>query len=160
MFTAAPARVLAVGADDGVHGLAKHIEGNAQGDIEKVLLGEVKGLLVHPAAEGRQNGVCQQQVQQRHHQAGDHAQRHGAADAAVGVLLVPGAQADADVGAAAVADHDGHRQGHHRQGKHHRVGGVAVGAQVGRVGDEDLVHNVVQRRHQQRNDTGDGVFPH
>ena len=55
----------------------------------------------------------------------------------------------ADEGAAAVPDHDGNRQGDHGQRKDHRIGGISVGAQVAGVGDEDLVHDVVQRADQE-----------
>ena len=72
----------------------------------------------------------------------------------------PSAQADADEGATAVADHHRHGQGYHRQRKDHGVGRVAVGAQVTGVGDENLVHDVIKRPHQQRNDAGNGILFH
>ena len=34
-----------VGPDDGVHGLAEHIKGDAQGDIEEVFLAVAEGLM-------------------------------------------------------------------------------------------------------------------
>lgn len=66
----------------------------------------------------------------------------------------------ADKGAAAVPHHHGDGQGHHRQGEHHRVGGVAVGPQIAGVGNEDLVHDVVQCPHQQGDHAGNGVAAH
>ena len=36
-------------------------------------------------------------------------------------------------------------QRHHRHGKYHRVGGVAVGTEIAGVGDEELAHNIVER---------------
>ena len=66
----------------------------------------------------------------------------------------------ADKGAAAVPHHHGDGQGHHRQGEHHRVGGVAAGPQIVGVGNEDLVHDVVQCPHQQGDHAGNGVASH
>ena len=71
-----------------------------------------------------------------------------------------GAQADADEGAAAISHQNGDRQSHHRQREDYRIGGVAVGAEITGVGNEDLVHDVVKGAHQQGNDAGDGVLPH
>lgn len=76
-----------------------------------------------------------------------------------GLFVVP-AQADADKGTAAVTDHHRDGQRHHRQRKHHRIGGVAVGAEIVCVGNKNLIHDVVKCCHQQRDDTGDGVLCH
>ena len=46
------------------------------------------------------------------------------------------------------------------RGEHHRVGGVAVGPQIVGVGNEDLVHDVVQGPHQQGDHAGNGVAAH
>lgn len=73
-----------------------------------------------------------------------HTQHDGAANASVCILSLSRAEADADKDTAAVADHHRHGQRYHRQWKDHRVGGVAIEAQMGGVGNEDLVHNVVQ----------------
>lgn len=149
-----------VGTDDGVQRLAEHIKRYAQGDPEEILLGLDKGLVVDPAAKSGEKRLLKGQIDDGQEHAADDAQQCGAADAPVGVLLVPGSQADADIGAAAVADHHGNGQRHHRQREHDAVGGVAVRAEVIGVGNEDLIHDVVKRRHQQRDDAGDGVFPH
>ena len=45
-------------------------------------------------------------------------------------------------------------------GKYHGVGRVAIGAQIAGVGNENLIDDVVQRAHQQRDDAGNGVLPH
>ena len=45
-------------------------------------------------------------------------------------------------------------------GKHDGVGRVAVGAEIAGVCDEDLIDDVIQRAHQQRDDAGNGVLPH
>ena len=55
---------------------------------------------------------------------------------------------------------DGDGQRHDGQREHDRIGRVAVRAEVTGVGDEDLVDDVIERTHQQRNDAGDGVLPH
>lgn len=74
--------------------------------------------------------------------------------------MFAGAEADAHEGAAAVAYHDGQCERHDGQRKDHRVGRVAVGAQIAGVGDKNLIHDVVQRAHQQGNDTGQGIAAH
>ena len=76
----------------------------------------------------------------------------------LGNFVLP--KADADERAAAVTDHHRNGQCHHRQGKYNGVGGVAVGAQIAGVCNKDLVYDVVQRTHQQRNDARDRVFLH
>lgn len=45
-------------------------------------------------------------------------------------------------------------------GKTTVLGGVAVGAQIIGVGDEDLIHNVIEGGDKQRYDAGNRVFPH
>ena len=60
---------IAVGADDGVHGLPKHIEWDAHGDVEEVFLRVVEGLLIHRAAEHGDDGVCENEVYRRQDKA-------------------------------------------------------------------------------------------
>ena len=150
----------AVGANDGVQTLAEHIERYAQRDPEEVLFGQAEGFFIDRAAKKGQQRVPEQQIAGGQHKAGAHTAQHGAADASAGVLRLLAAQTKADEGTAAVADHHGHGQRDHRQGKHHRIGGVAVGAEVAGIGDEDLVDDIIQRRHQQRDHAGESVFPH
>ena len=150
----------AVGPDHRVHGLAEHIKRDAQGDVEEILLRTAESLLVDGAAEHGDDAVGEDQIHRRQHQAGGHGQHHGVAHAAAGPLAVTAAQGHADKGAAAVPHHHGDGQGHHRQGEHHRVGGVAVGPQIVGVGNEDLVHDVVQGSHQQGDHAGNGVAAH
>ena len=100
-----------VGADDGVHGLSEHVEGDAQGDPEEVLLGALHGALVDVAAEGVENRVGGQQVHGGQQGAGYDTDQDGIAHTAVSLLLVVPAQADADKGAGSVADHHGDGQG-------------------------------------------------
>ena len=150
----------AVGADDGVHGLTEHIKGHAQGDIEEVFLGVVIGLGVDRSTEHGENGICKDQIHSSQNDAADQTHHHRIPDAplCLGNFVLP--KADADEGAAAVTDHHGNGQCHHRQGEHHRVGSVAVRAQIAGVGNKDLVHDVIQRTHQQRNNARDRILLH
>ena len=146
--------------DNRVHGLAEHIKRDAQGNIKEILLRVLKRLLIHRSSEHGDNVGRKEQIQRGQHQAAGQGHHHGAADAALCVLLFAFSQADADKGAAAVAHHDRNGQRHHGQREHHRVGCIAVGAQVAGVGDEDLVDNVVKRADQKGNDAGNGVSLH
>ena len=150
----------AVGTDDGIHGLAEHVERHAQRDIEEVFLRMMVGLGVHRAAEHGQNGIGKEQVDGREHKAADHAQHHRVAHALLCAVHFVLPKADADEGTAAVTDHDRDGQRHHREREHHRVGGIAVGAEVAGIGNEDLVHDVVQCADQQRNNARDRIAPH
>ena len=150
----------AAGPDDGVHGLPEHIEGDAQRDVEEILLRIAEGLGIDGAAEHGQDLIGKQQVQRRQHQTAACRQHHGVAHGSAGILSLALAQRDTDEGAAAVTDHDGDGQRHHSQGKDHRISGISVGTQIAGVGDEDLIHDVVERPHQQGDDAGDGVAMH
>ena len=150
----------AVGPDDGVHGLPEHIEGDAQRDVEEILLRIAEGLGIDGAAEHGQDLIGKQQVQRRQNQTAAHRQYHCVAHGPAGILSPALAQRDTDEGAAAVTDHDGDGQRHHSQGKDHRISGVSVGAQIAGVGDEDLIHDVVERPYQQGDDAGEGVAAH
>ena len=120
----------------------------------------VVGLGVDRSAEHGKNGVRKNQIERGQHNAADQTQHHCIADASLclGDLVLP--KADADEGTAAVTDHDCDCQRYHRQGEHDGVGGVAVGAQIAGVCNKDLVHDVVQRADQQRNNARDRVFLH
>ena len=104
--------------------------------------------------------VCKDQIESRQHNAADQTHDHRIADAplCLGDLVLP--KADADEGAAAVTDHHGNRQRHHRKREHNGVGSVAVGAQIAGVCNKDLVHDVIQRADQQRNNARDRIFLH
>jgi len=104
--------------------------------------------------------IGKQQVQRRQHQTAACRQHHGVAHGSAGILLPALAQREADEGAAAVTDHDGDGQRHHSQGKDHRISGISVGTQIAGVGDEDLIHDVVERPYQQGDDAGEGVAAH
>ncbi len=149
-----------VRADDGVHGLAEHIERDAQADVEEILLGEGIGLRVDLGTKHGQNLFREAKVSCHQDQAGKDAQQDGVANAFVGLFRVLLPQADADKGAGTVTDHDSDAQSQHRQGENHRGGGVAIGAQEGCVGDEDLVNDIVQGTYDQRNNTGNGIPAH
>ena len=146
--------------DDGVHSLPEHIKGHAQRDIEEILLGVVVGLGIDRSAEHGKNGVRKNQIERGQHNAADQTHHHRIADAplCLGDFVLP--KADADEGAAAVTDHDCDCQRYHRQGEHDGVGGVAIRAKIAGVCNKDLIHDVVQRTHQQRNNARDRVFLH
>lgn len=151
---------ISVGPDDRIHGLAKHIKGNAQTDIEEILLRILKSLLIDRAAEQRDDLVLQQQIHRCQHQTSGHTHDHSIPHTAFGRGLVPLTQADAHKGAAAVSDHHGNGQRHHRQRKNHRVRSIAIGPQIAGIGDENLVDDVVQCAYQQRNDARNRVPSH
>ena len=149
-----------VRTDNGVHRLSEHIERDAERNPEKVFPRMGEGLLVDASAEERQNRVHEQQVQRRQNDACNQTERDGVAYGSMRLVCPTLAEFDADVSAGAVANHDRHGQRDDRQRKHDRIGGVAVGAEIVRVGNENLVYDIVQRGDQQRDDTGNGVFPH
>lgn len=120
-----------------------------QRDVEEILLRIAEGLGIDGAAEHGQDLIGKQQVQRRQHQTAACRQHHGVAHGSAGILSLALAQRDTDEGAAAVTDHDGDGQRHHSQGKDHRISGISVGTQIAGVGDEDLIHDVVERPHQQ-----------
>jgi len=151
---------VAIGTDDGIHGLPKHIKGHAQRDIKEIFLGVVVGLGVHRSAEHGKNGVRKNQIERGQHNAADQTHHHRIADAplCLGDFVLP--KADADEGAAAVTDHDCDCQRYHRQGEHDGIGGVAVGAQIASVCNKDLIHDVIQCADQQRNNARDRILLH
>ena len=78
----------------------------------------------------------------------------------MGSILPVRTQTDTDKSAAAVPYHDSNCQGHHGQGEYHGVGRISVGPKIACIGNENLVHNVVQGCHQQGNNAGDCVLSH
>ena len=106
------------------------------------------------------SSILKNQIERRQHNAADQTHHYRVADAplCLGDFVLP--EADADEGAATVTNHHGDGQSHHRQGEHNGVGGVAVGAQIAGVCNKDLVHDVVQRTHQQRNNARDRILLH
>ena len=150
----------AIRTNDGVHRLAEHVEGNAQRDPEEVFLREFEGFVVYAPAEYADQRVAEDQVKRGKQQTGERADDHRVAHAAVRVLTPARAQTQAHERAAAVADHDRDGERDYRERIDHRVGGVSGRAQIGCVGNENLIYDVVQRRHQQRYYAGHGVFAH
>ena len=150
----------AVGTDDGVHGLPEHIKGYTQRDVEEIFLGMMIGLGVDRSAEHGENGICKDQIHSGQNDAADQTHHHRVANAppCLGDFVL--AKADADKGAAAVTDHHGNGQRHHRKREHDRIGGVAVGAEVAGICNKDLVHDVVQCADQQRNNARNRILLH
>ena len=120
----------------------------------------MKRLLIHRAAEHGDDRIGKNEIQRRKQHAARHRQHDRIADAFLRLPHFTLAERNADEGAAAVADH--HRDGkrHHCERENDGIRRVAVGAEIARVGDKDLVDDVVQRAHQQRGDARDGVAPH
>ena len=118
------------------------------------------GFGIDCTAEHSEDDVCKDQIDRSQHNAADQTHYNSVANALLCLadLILP--KADADEGTAAVAHHDGDGQRHHRQREHHRVGGVAVGPQIVGVGNEDLVHDVVQCADQQRNNARNRILLH
>ncbi len=59
----------AVTADDGVHGLAEHIKGYAEGDVKEIFAGKRVGFGVHRRAEKRENRLGENEIQRGEHRA-------------------------------------------------------------------------------------------
>lgn len=118
------------------------------------------GFPIDLPAKQRQDRLLQDQIKGRQPQAGCNTQQDCAANTLMGGLFVSRPQADTDEGTAAVTDHHRNRQRHHCQRKNHRIGGVSIGTQIVRVGDKDLIHDVIERCHQQGDHTGNGIFSH
>jgi hypothetical protein len=117
-------------------------------------------LPLHGVSAVEMQQILKNQIERRQHNAADQTHHYRVADAPLrlGDFVLP--EADADEGAATVTNHHGDGQSHHRQGEHNGVGGVAVGAQIAGVCNKDLVHDVVQRTHQQRNNARDRILLH
>ena len=150
----------AIGADHRVHGLSEHIKRDAERDPEEIFLRKAERLVIHPSAENSQKRIAQQQVDRHQDKARGHGQHNGISRAARGVLRPPLPETQADEGAAAVADHDGdgQRDDRHREGD--GIGRIAERAEVGSIGDEDLIDNVIQRADQQRYDARHRITTH
>ena len=118
------------------------------------------GLGVDRSAEHGENGICKDQIHSGQNDAADQTHHHRVANAppCLGDFVL--AKADADKGAAAVTDHHGNGQRHHRKREHDRIGGVAVGAEVAGICNKDLVHDVVQCADQQRNNARNRILLH
>ena len=59
-----------------------------------------------------------------------------------------------------IGEEDDDRQRDDRQREYHRVGGVAVGAEIIGVRNKDLIDDIVQRADQEGDDAWDRVFTH
>ena len=138
----------AVCPDHGIHGLPEHVKRDAQRDIKEVLPGASEGFFIDRTAEHGNDAVRKNQIYSCQNKAGCENQHNGVAHALLCPFPFVPAQRHTDKGTAAVADHDGNGQRHDREGKHDRIGGVAIGAQIAGVGDKDLVDDVVQRAYQ------------
>lgn len=76
------------------------------------------------------------------------------------VLFPARSKTDAHKGTAAITDQHRNGQRYHGQRKYNGIGRIAIGAQIGRIGNKDLVYHIVERRHHQRDHTGHRIPPH
>ena len=104
-----------------------------------------EGLLVDRAAEHGDDLVSENQIDSGEDQAGRHAEKDRIADTSARLLSLLPPKTDRDERAAAVSHHDRDGERHDRQREHHRVGRVAVGAEVAGVGDKNLGDEVIKR---------------
>ena len=118
------------------------------------------GFGIDCTAEHSKDCVCKEQIDRSQHNAADQAHHHSVANTLLCLadLILP--KADADKCTAAITDHDCNGQRDHRQWKNNRVGGIAVGAKIGRICNENLIYDIVQRADQQRNNARDRIFLH
>ena len=130
----------AVGTDHRVESRGNHHERQTQTDDKPVF--QRVGAQHIGGAEEIQDGVDEPKKNRRQQDAdhNDHGQR--IAHTPTGFGGIPLAQFQAQVGGAAVTDHQREGQRHDGDGKHHVGGAVAQVAYP--PADEDLVYNVVQ----------------
>lgn len=151
---------ISIRPDDGIPGLTKHVKGNAQGDVEKVFLRVMKGLLIDRAAEHGDDLRLKDQIDRGQNETADNTHNDGVTHALFGSFFFLLAKADADKRAASVADHNGDRQRYDSERKYDRVGGISIGAEIAGIGNKDLVNDIIERADQKRDDARDRLLPH
>lgn len=151
---------ISVRPDDGIHGLTEHVKRNAQGDVEKIFLRVMKGLLIDRAAEHGDDLRLKDQIDRGQNKTADNTHNDGVAHALFCCFFFLFAKADADKRAASVADHNGDRQRYDGERKYDHVGGISVRAEIAGVGNKDLVNDIIERADQKRDDARDRVLPH
>ena len=102
------------------------------------------GFGIDCTAEHSEDDVCKDQIDRSQHNAADQTHHNSVANALLCLadLILP--KADADKGTAAITDHNCDGQRNHRQRKNNRVGGIAVGAKIGRICNKNLIHDIIQ----------------
>ena len=140
--------------------MPEHIEWDSESDPEEILFCIRKGFVVYPAAEGRQNRISKHKVDRRQYNTADYAKQNGVANAPVCIVPLIGAKRNADKRTSSVADHHGDTERDDCQRKNDRVGGVAVGAKIGGIGNKYLIDDIVKGADQKGNDAGYGIFAH
>lgn len=118
------------------------------------------GLFVDRSAEQGEDRFTKNQIDSSQYETEHNAENNSIANRLMCILAGIAPQCNAHKGTAAIANKYGDSKRHHRKREHDRVGGVAVGAQIAGVCNKDLVHDVIQRAHQQRNNARDRVFLH
>ena len=144
----------AVGPDHRVDGAGDHHKGQADADDGAVLQGI--GPQHIGGAEEIQDGVDADEEYCGQKNAHHGHQDNGVADALFGAFNVALAQLQAQIGGAAVPDHQGEGKGHNGDGEDDVGSAVAQIAHA--PANEDLVHDVVKGIHQQGDDAGNGEF--
>ena len=135
---------ISIRADDRIHRLSEHIKRNSQCDVKEILLCMAERFFVHCAAKHRDDTIGKNQIQRGQHKTADYNQQHRVADTALRLFDLVPAECHADKSAAAIPDHNGNRQGYDRQRKDNRICRVSVRAEIARIGDKDLIDNIIQ----------------
>ena len=84
----------------------------------------------------------------------------GVSDAPVRLLLLSSSQAQAHKRTAAIANQNSDGERNHCQRENHCICRIPIRPQTIGIGNENLIHNIVQSGHQQGNNTGDRIFAH
>ena len=151
---------IAICTDDRIHCLTKHIERNPDVDPEEILLGKRKRLFIDDSAEQRQKSIRKAEIDNHQHDADRRGKNHGIADILSRFLALFAAQSHGNHGAAAVAYHDGQRQGNDRQREYDRIRCIAIRTEFRRICNKDLIDDVIQCTDQQRHHAWNCILAH
>ena len=129
---------IAVRTDDGIHGLPEHIKRNTNGNPEKILFRQRESFRIDAAAECCDDGVIENKITHRQNDAGYDTDQNRIADGFCGIIDFFLPKRDTDKCTGTVTDHNRDPQCNDSQRKDHCVGGIAIRAEIGCIGDEDL----------------------
>lgn len=149
-----------VRTDNWIHGLAEHIKRDAEADVKEIFLGMAERFCVDGSAEHSNDGIGEYKVDCREDQTGGKDHHNRVSHALFRPVAFILAKADADIGAAAVTNHDRNGKSHNGKRKENRVRRIAVGAEIIRIGDKNLVNDVVECADKKRDHTGNRIFAH
>ena len=146
----------AIRPDNGVKAVCHDIKGDADDNNIEIIDGI--GEIVLCGTKSRQNHIPKQDKQHHQHRTADQQQGDRVAHTAVGALGIMLALANTQKSCTAVTNHQGYCQRDDRDGKDH------IGCTVAQISyapaNENLVHNIVQGRDQQGENTGNSKFQH